>query len=76
MKIYNMNQLGFLSHSKMITSDINKFILVGRTPTLKRAEKSDTIRANHVAEFFRFLHQMIIANQLMKKEIKKIKNHL
>jgi len=40
-----------LSHSKMITSDINKFILVGRTPTLKRAEKSDTIRASHIGDF-------------------------
>ena len=40
-----------LSHSKMITTDINKFILVGRTPTLKKATKSDSIRASHIAKF-------------------------
>ena len=43
-----------LSHSKMITSDINKFILVGRTYTLKRAGKSDAIRASHIGKFLDF----------------------
>jgi hypothetical protein len=61
-----------LSHSKMITSDINKFILVGRTPTLKRAEKSDTIRANHVAEFLDFASNDN-SKSVDEKEIKKLK---
>ena len=40
-----------LCHPKMITTDINKFILVGRTYTLKKAEDSDGIRASHIAKF-------------------------
>ena len=40
-----------LCHPKMITTDINKFILVGRTHTLKKAEDSDGIRASHIANF-------------------------
>ena len=40
-----------LCHPKMITTDINKFILVGRTHTLKDAANSDSIRASHIAGF-------------------------
>jgi hypothetical protein len=40
-----------LCHPQMITTDINKFILVGRTPTLKKAGVSEGIRASHVAVF-------------------------
>ena len=43
-----------LCHPKMITTDINKFILVGRTYTLKKAEDSDGIRASHIAKFLEF----------------------